>query len=47
MGNLLMSLHTGEWAGPIFATAQILVPGIDLLFLLASGLVIFCKSKSR
>ena len=46
-GNFLMSLHTGVWAGSIFSTAQILVAGLALLFLLSSGLVIFRKSKSH
>jgi hypothetical protein len=46
-GKLLMSIHTGEWAGEIFSTLQILVAGLGLLFLLGSGSVIFLKSKSR
>ncbi len=46
-GKLLMSIHTGEWAGEIFSTFQILAAGLGLLFLLGSGAVIFLKSKSR
>lgn len=46
-GNFIMSIHTGEWAGSIFSTAQVLVTGFGLLFLLGSGLAIFRKSKSR
>lgn len=46
-GKFLMSLHTGEWAGPVFSTAQVLVAGSGLLFILCSGAAIFLKSKSR
>ena len=46
-GNFLMDLHTGEWAGSIFSTAQVLVAGLGLLFILGTGAVIFLKSKSR
>ena len=46
-GNFLMDLHTGEWAGSIFSTAQVLVAGLGLLFILGTGVAIFLKSKSR
>jgi hypothetical protein len=46
-GNFLMSIHTGEWAGEIFSTIQILAAGLGLLFLLGSGAAMFLKSKSR
>jgi hypothetical protein len=46
-GNFLMSLHTGEWAGSVFSTLQILTAGLGLLFLLGSGAAMFVKSKSR
>lgn len=46
-GNFLMSIHTGEWAGEVFSTIQILAAGLGLLFLLGSGAAIFLKSKSR
>ena len=45
-GNFLMSIHTGEWAGPAFATIQVLAAGLGLLFLLWSGAAMFRKSKS-
>ena len=46
-GNFIMSIHTGEWAGSIFSTLQILAAGLGLLFVLDSGAGIFLKSKSR
>lgn len=46
-GDFLMSLHTGEWAGSVFSTLQILAAGLGLLFLLGSGAAMFVKSKSR
>jgi hypothetical protein len=46
-GNFLISLHTGEWAGSVFSTLQILTAGLGLLFLLGSGAAMFVKSKSR
>ena len=46
-GNFLISLHTGEWAGSVFSTLQILTAGLGLLFLLGSGATMFVKSKSR
>ena len=46
-GNFIMSLHTGEWAGSVFSTLQILTAGLGLLFLLGSGAAMFVKSKSR
>ena len=46
-GNFLMSLHTGEWAGSVFSTLQILTAGLGLLILLGSGAPMFVKSKSR
>ena len=46
-GNFLMSLHTGEWAGSVFSTLQILTAGLGLLILLGSGAAMFVKSKSR
>jgi len=46
-GNLLLSIHTGEWAGTTFATVQVLAAGLGLLFLLWSGAAMFRKSKSR
>ena len=46
-GNFIMSIHTGEWAGTIFSTLQILAAGLGLLFLLGSGAAMFLKSKSR
>ena len=46
-GNFIMSIHTGEWAGSIFSTLQILAAGLGLLFVLGSGAGIFWKSKSR
>jgi len=45
-GNFIMSIHTGEWAGTIFSSVQILAAGLGLLFLLGSGAAIFLKSKS-
>lgn len=47
IGRFLMDLHTGEWAGSIFSTAQVLVAGLGLLFLLGSGITILLKSHSR
>lgn len=46
-GNFIMSIHTGEWAGSVFSSLQILAAGLGLLFLLGSGAAIFLKSKSR
>ena len=46
-GNFIMSIHTGEWAGTVFSSLQILVAGLGLLFLLGSGAAMFLKSKSR
>ena len=46
-GNFLMDLHTGEWAGPAFSIAQVLVAGLGLLFISGTGAAIFLKSKSR
>jgi hypothetical protein len=46
-GNFIMSIHTGEWAGSVFSTLQILAAGLGLLFLLGSGAAMFLKSKSR
>jgi uncharacterized iron-regulated membrane protein len=46
-GHFLMEIHTGEWAGSIFSTIQVLVAGLALLMILATGLSIFRKSKSR
>jgi hypothetical protein len=46
-GIFLMSLHTGEWAGSVFSTLQILTAGLGLLILLGSGAAMFVKSKSR
>ena len=45
-GNFIMSIHTGEWAGTIFSSIQILAAGLGLLFLLGSGAAMFLKSKS-
>ncbi len=47
MGNFIMSIHTGEWAGSVFSSLQILLAGLGLLFLLGSGVAMFLKSKSR
>lgn len=46
-GHFLMDLHTGEWAGEVFSTAQVLIAGLGLLILLITGAAIFLKSKSR
>jgi len=46
-GNFIMSIHTGEWAGSVFSSIQILAAGLGLLFLLGSGAAMFLKSKSR
>ncbi len=46
-GNFIMSIHTGEWAGSVFSSIQILAVGLGLLFLLGSGAAMFLKSKSR